>query len=82
MTPLEEIAGFDDVPVLIEAEFGRPLLKIRDILSLEAGNIVGIARAAGENLDIRVGGVLIGCGEVVVSENGAGVRLTDFKGEG
>jgi flagellar motor switch protein FliN/FliY len=44
--------------------------------------VVTLARSAGENIDVRVGGVLIGYGEIIVSDNGVGVRLTDFKGEG
>lgn len=81
MTPMEEIAGFVDVPLSIEVELGRPLLKLRDILDLEAGSVVGLARAAGENIDVRVGGALIGYAEIVVTENAAAVRITDFKAE-
>lgn len=81
MTPTEEIAGFGDVPVCIEAELGRPLLKLRRLLELKPGSIVSLHRAAGENIDVRVGGALIGYGEVVVVENAAGVRITDFRGE-
>ena len=81
MTPMEEIAGFVDVPLSIEVELGRPLLKLRDILDLEVGSVVGLARAAGENIDVRVGGALIGYAEIVVTENAAAVRITDFKAE-
>ena len=81
MTPLEEIAGFSDVPVPIEVEVGRCLLKIRELLRLDAGSLIQLPRAAGENIDIRVGGALIGYGEIVVTENSAAVRITDFKQE-
>jgi flagellar motor switch protein FliN/FliY len=81
MTPLEEISRFGDVPVSIEVELGRPLLKVREILQLDAGTLIQLSRAAGENIDIRVGGTLIGYGEIVVTETLAGVRITDFKGE-
>ena len=81
MAPMEEIARFADVPLSIELEIGRPLMKLGDILSLHEGRVVALARSAGENIDIRVGGVLIGYGEIIVSESGVGVRITDFKGE-
>lgn len=81
MTPMEEIAGFGDIPVSIEVEIARPLRKVREILELDEGSLVELARAAGENIDVRVGGALIGCGEIVVTESSAGVRITDFKGE-
>jgi flagellar motor switch protein FliN len=81
MAPMEEIARFADVPLSIELEIGRPLMKLGDILSLHVGRVVALAPSAGENIDIRVGGVLIGYGEIIVSETGVGVRITDFKGE-
>jgi flagellar motor switch protein FliN/FliY len=38
-------------------------------------------RAAGENIDILVGGTLIGSGEIVIIEETVGVRITDFNEE-
>lgn len=81
MTPMEEIAKLADVPVLIEVEIGRPLLKLGDILALEEGSVLALPRSAGENIDIRVGGMLVCYGEIIVMENVVGVRITDFAGE-
>jgi flagellar motor switch protein FliN/FliY len=38
-------------------------------------------RSAGENIDILVGGSLIGFGEIVIIEDMMGVRITDFQGD-
>ena len=57
MMPMEEIAAFADVPVSIEVELGRPLMKLRDILELETGSVLCLTRAAGENIDVRAAGV-------------------------
>jgi flagellar motor switch protein FliN/FliY len=81
MTAMEEIAGFADVPVDIEAELDRRILTVRQILELEPGSLIGMKRSAGENIDLYVGGTLIGCGEIVVVENTLGVRITDFRAE-
>ena len=81
MTPMEEIAGFADVPIDIEAELDRRILTVRQILELEPGSLIGMKRSAGENIDLYVGGTLIGCGEIVVVENTLGVRITDFRAE-
>jgi flagellar motor switch protein FliN/FliY len=78
---MEEIAGFADVPVDIEAELDRRILTVRQILELEPGSLIGMKRSAGENIDLYVGGTLIGCGEIVVVENTLGVRITDFRAE-
>jgi flagellar motor switch protein FliN/FliY len=78
---MEEIAGFADVPIDIEAELDRRILTVRQILDLEPGSLIGMKRSAGENIDLYVGGTLIGCGEIVVVENTLGVRITDFRAE-
>ena len=47
----------------------------------EEGSVIGTGRPAGENIDIYIGGVLCGSGEIVVIENTLGVRITDFRDE-
>jgi len=81
MTPLEEIAPLGDVPVEIEVELDRRIMTTRELLALEEGTVIGTTRSAGENIDIYVGGVLCGSGEIVVIENTLGVRITDFREE-
>jgi flagellar motor switch protein FliN/FliY len=82
MTPQQEIAPLGDVPVEIEVELDRRVLTTREMLALEEGSIVTTARSAGENIDIYIGGVLCGSGEIVVVETALGVRITDFRDEG
>jgi len=81
MTPQEEIAPLGDIPVEIEVELDRRVMVTRDVLALEAGSVIASARSAGENIDIYIGGVLCGSGEIVVIENSLGVRITDFRDE-
>jgi flagellar motor switch protein FliN/FliY len=81
MTPLEEIAPLADVPVDIEVELDRRVMLAREVLELEEGAVITTARSAGENIDIYIGGVLFGSGEIVVIENVLGVRITDFRDE-
>lgn len=81
MNPQEEIAALGDVPVEIEIELDRKILRARDVLRLEEGSVIATTRSAGENIDIYIGGVLCGSGEIVVIENTLGVRITDFRDE-
>ena len=81
MTPQEEIAPLGDVPVDIEIELVRRIMTAREVLQLEEGCVITTLRSAGENIDIYVGGVLCGSGEIVVIENALGVRITDFRDE-
>jgi flagellar motor switch protein FliN/FliY len=78
MSPLEQISHFSNVPVSIEVELDRKILTVREILALAPGTVLRMSRSAGENIDIRVGGSLIGFGEIVILEENMGVRITDF----
>jgi flagellar motor switch protein FliN len=79
MNPQEEIAPLGEVPVDIEVELVRLVMTTKDVLRLEEGSVISTTRSAGENIDIYIGGVLCGSGEVVVIENTLGVRITDFR---
>ena len=79
MTPQEEIAPFGDVPVKLAVELDRRMMTVREVLELEAGSVIGTSRSAGENIDVYIGGVLCGSGEIVVVEKSLGVRITDFR---
>ena len=79
MTPQEAIAPLGEVPVEIEVELDRRMLTTREVLRLATGSLIGTSRSAGENIDIYIGGVLCGSGEIVVIENTLGVRITDFR---
>ncbi|HWB87404.1 MAG TPA: FliM/FliN family flagellar motor switch protein [Bryobacteraceae bacterium] len=81
MTPQEEINALGEVPVAIEVELDRRVMSMREVLQLEEGTVLGTSRSAGENIDLYIGGVLSGSGEIVVIENALGVRITDFRDE-
>ena len=79
MNPQEEIASLGDIPIEIEVELDRRIMRTREVLQLEEGTMITTMRSAGENIDIYIGGVLCGSGEIVVVENTLGVRITDFR---
>jgi flagellar motor switch protein FliN/FliY len=79
--PEDRLAQFADVPVDIQVEMDRRILTMRELLELREGSLIGTTRSAGENIDIYIGGALVGFGEIVVIENMIGVRITDFRDE-
>ncbi len=81
MTTFEEIAHLADVPAAVTVELERVTMTIRDILAMKAGTIISTSRAAGENIDISIGGARLGSGEIVIIEDRMGVRITDFREE-
>jgi flagellar motor switch protein FliN/FliY len=78
-TAVEEVARYLDVPLDVEVELDRRILTVRQILELERGSIIRMNRSAGENLDVRIGGALVGFGEIVVNEATTGIRFADFQ---
>jgi flagellar motor switch protein FliN/FliY len=78
VTPLQEIADLADVIVDVEVELGRRIMTIAQILQLGPDSVVRMGRSAGDNIDILVGGTLVGYGEIVIIEDAVGVRITDF----
>ena len=78
---LEQIDSIADVPLPIDVELDRKVLPVRAILALSIGSVLRLSRSAGENIDIRIGGSLVGFGEIVILEDSIGVRITDFWGE-
>jgi flagellar motor switch protein FliN len=78
MSPAEEIAGFENVPLAVNVELDRRVMKVREILQLDVDSVLKMNRSAGENLDLLIGGALIGFGEIVISETTTGLRITDL----
>jgi flagellar motor switch protein FliN/FliY len=78
VTPFQEIADLSDVTVDVEVELGRRIMTIAQILQLGPDSVIRMGRSADDNIDILVGGTLIGYGEIVIIEDAVGVRITDF----
>jgi flagellar motor switch protein FliN len=78
MTTEEQTGPFAEIPLEITVELDRKLMTLREVLNLEPGAVIRMTRSAGENLDVQVGGALVGFGEIVIIEDSMGVRLTDF----
>jgi flagellar motor switch protein FliN len=81
MTALEELGCLADVAVDVDVELDRNTMTVREILELDTGSVIKMMRSAGENIDILVGGALVGTGEIVIIEDAVGVRITDFSEE-
>lgn len=71
-----------DVPVRLSVELGRTQIPIRDVVNIGRGAIIELDGAPGAPLDVRVNGVLIGRGEVVViDEERLGLRFVEVVGQ-
>jgi flagellar motor switch protein FliN len=67
-----------DVPVCLSVELGRTDIPIRDVVNLGRGSVIELDRGPGAPLDVRINGVLIGRGEVVlVNAEKLGLRFVE-----
>ena len=81
MPVLDDLVRFSDIPMNVDIELDRRIMTVRDILELRMGSVIRMSRSAGENIDVLVGGTLVGFGEIVIIEERVGVRITDFISE-
>ena len=66
-----------ELPVEIVCELGRVTLSGRELIELEPGAVIPIARPLAGPIDLTAGGRLIARGELVDVEGDLGVRLTE-----
>ena len=78
---LPEVEGFADLKLHAEVQIDSRMMTLREVLEIEAGHVLKLARSAGENMDVLVGGSVIAHGEVVVIDDMVGIRITDFREE-
>ncbi len=67
-----------DVPFIVEAEMGRGMRTVRDILKIAAGSVIELDKEQGEPVDLLVNGTLIARGEVVEIDGNYAVRITEL----
>jgi flagellar motor switch/type III secretory pathway protein FliN len=79
MATLDQIGSFDRVPMTLAADLECGTMSIRSLIELKSGSIIRSDRPAGDNVDLRVGGKLVGYGEIIANENALAVRVTNLK---
>lgn len=67
-----------DIPLKVTVSLGETTSKVEDILALHLGTIVEMDKAANGAVDILVNGKLIALGEVVVTDERFGVKVTNI----
>jgi len=67
-----------DIPVELTVELGRTRIPIHELLRLQPGSTVKLARLEGEPVDILANDVLVARGEVVVRNEKYGIRITEI----
>lgn len=64
-----------DVPCPVDFVLGTTTVKVRDCVQFAVGSVLRLREPAGSDLEVRVSGVPIATGEVVIVDENVGLRL-------
>jgi flagellar motor switch protein FliN/FliY len=67
-----------DVVCQVDVVLGTGTVSVRDCLALTEGSVIRLLQAAGSDLQVRVNGIPIAQGEVVIMDDTTSVRLTEI----
>lgn len=65
-----------DIRCQVDLVIGTGVMTLRECLTLERLHVIKLAEPAGGDLSVRVQGITVGAGEVVVVDNVAALRVT------
>jgi flagellar motor switch protein FliN/FliY len=65
-----------DIPCPVDFVLGTATVKVRDCAAFAPNTILRLRQPAGSDLEVRVGGVAIALGEVVIVDENVGLRLS------
>ena len=65
-----------DIPCPVDFVLGTTTVKVRDCAAFAPNTLLRLRQPAGSDLEVRVGGVAIALGEVVIVDENVGLRLS------
>ncbi|HSR70166.1 MAG TPA: FliM/FliN family flagellar motor switch protein [Acidobacteriota bacterium] len=72
-----DLDRFGDIPYRIDILIGKAVKKVKEILEMEVGDTVVLDRPAHETVLLTIEGVTIAQAEVVSSDSGASIQISD-----
>jgi flagellar motor switch/type III secretory pathway protein FliN len=75
----EQSTPYAQISLPLQAELGRCVMSVREILALSVGSIVTLSNPVGSKVTVFVGGVSFCSGDVMPRGSAAAVRITDFE---
>ena len=64
-----------DVPCQVDFVLGTTMIKVRDCMQFARDSVVRLKQVAGSDLEVRVGGVPLVTGEVVIVDETVNLRV-------
>lgn len=76
-----KLGRIGQVQVPLEVVLGRTEKPVEQVAQIGRGTIIELETIAGEPVELRAGGELIGHGEVVIIDENFGIRVTSVTGQ-
>ena len=76
---LNQMEALSDLTVTVRAELDQKAVTLSELLDLDVGTLLPFSRPTGENIDIYAEEVLIGWGEVLLTECTLTVRVANLR---
>ena len=76
---LTSYAPILDVDLNIYVELDHRIVSFGELVSLDIDSLLPLSRPSGENIDLYVGEVLFGSGEILVVEGKLAIRVADLR---
>ena len=73
-----DLSRLSEIPMELSVEIGRTHMTVGETLELHVGSVIELERQVGEPVDLLVNGSPIARGEVVVTDEQYGLRITEI----
>lgn len=70
--------GMLDVTCAVDVVLGTGTISVRDCLKMQRLSVIRLQQSAGSDLEVRVHGIGIASGEVVIIDDSTAVRITNI----
>ena len=74
----EKISRVLDIPIEITAILGRTKMSLNEILELGRGSLIELDTLENQEVEILVNGKKVAYGQVVISNQNFGIKITEF----
>ncbi len=76
---IEKFEKLYDIPMKIEGMLGSTTILIKDLINLQAGSVIELDRNISDTIDVKVNGVPVAKGEMVIVGEKLGIRITEIQ---
>jgi len=76
--PEHPLAPMFDLGIAVDVVVGTTSISVRDCLKLHRQSVVRLVQGSGTDLTLRVSGVAVATGEVVIVDESTAVRISDI----